>query len=89
MGVRMPTLAPPVLPRGARASQEPGPATSSRSTPQPTDAKLSWFFKAHVNRFGAACVFGRRGRFAKLEAKQTELLERALSMPLIDCEQSL
>jgi hypothetical protein len=60
-----------------------------RSTPQATDANISWFFKAHVNRFGAACVFGRRERFAELEAKQTELLERALGMSLIDCEQSL
>lgn len=60
-----------------------------RSVPQPADVNISWFFKAHVNRFSAACVFGRRERFADFEAKQTELLERALGMSLIDCEQSL
>lgn len=60
-----------------------------RSTPQPMDTNISWFFKAHVNRFGAACVFARRERFAEFEVKQAELLERALEMSLIDCEQSL
>lgn len=60
-----------------------------RSSPQESDLDLHHFFKAHINRLAAVCVFGWKHLFSEFDRKQTELLERALSMNLIDCEQSL
>jgi hypothetical protein len=60
-----------------------------RSFPQENDLNLKCFYKSHQHRFGAGVIAGEKNKIRKFNELMRFTLDEALSLNLIDSEQSL
>lgn len=60
-----------------------------RSIPQKEDLNINHFFKSHTNRFAAGLITGSKENFVKFFNYQNDIIKEALSLNVVDCEQSL
>lgn len=60
-----------------------------RTLPLPQDKDIINFFKSHTNRFAGGLITGSSENLIFLYNEQEKLIEKALSLKVVDCEQSL
>ena len=60
-----------------------------RSLPQKSDLNIKFFFKSHCNRFAATFITGSSENFKFFYEEQDKIINEAINLNVVDCEQSL